>query len=113
MPFDPRRRRPLVFTLPARLDPDGVTGPTRHQARRGKWRRVGTGLYVPSEVDPTTPEQRAVEQAARYPASAISGWGRCGCTELASSTAWHLMAGRHCRWWLPSAGAAAAALPTR
>lgn len=75
MPFDPRRRTPLVFTPPVRLDPDGVTGPTRHQARRGKWRRVGSGLYVPSEVDPTTPEQRAVELAARYPESAISGWG--------------------------------------
>jgi hypothetical protein len=52
-----------------------VSGPTRHQARRGRWIRVGPNLYVPAEVDRERPEQRAVELAARYPRAAISGWG--------------------------------------
>ncbi len=75
MPFHPRRDQPLQFTLPSRLDPTGEQGPTRHQARRGNWVRVGPNLYVPDGVDRENPEQRAVELATRYPRAAISGWG--------------------------------------
>lgn len=75
MPFDPRRDGPLLFTVPSRLDDAGVTGPTRHQARRGYWVRAGPNLYVPADVDRGRPEQRAVELATRYPRAAMSGWG--------------------------------------
>lgn len=74
MPFRPRRESPLSFTVPSRLDPTGVQGPTRHQARRGQWVRVGPNLYVPAHVDRERPEQLAVEVGTRYPRAAISGW---------------------------------------
>ena len=67
--------RPLALIRPTRLDPTGVNGPTRGQARGGRWRRVGQGLYVPSEVCDELPEQRIVEAAARLPAEgAVTGW---------------------------------------
>ncbi len=67
--------RPVALVQPSRLDPDGATGPTRGQARGGRWRRVGPGLYVPSAVDDDRPEQRIVEAAARLPPEgAVTGW---------------------------------------
>lgn len=36
---------------------------------------MGPNLYVPSDVDRSRPEQRAVELAARYDGAAVSGWG--------------------------------------
>ncbi len=75
MPFSLRRSQPLQFTVPSRIDPSGARGPTRHQARRGRWVKVGPNLYVPADVDRDRPEQRAVELASRYPRAAMSGWG--------------------------------------
>lgn len=67
--------RPVVLVRPSRLDPSGAAGPTRGQARGGRWRRVGQGLYVPSEVCDDLPEQRIVEAAARLPDDgAVTGW---------------------------------------
>lgn len=67
--------RPVSLTRPTRLDPAGVTGPTRGQARGGRWRRVGQGFYVPSVVSDDLPEQRIVEAAARLPVEgAVTGW---------------------------------------
>jgi hypothetical protein len=75
VPFRPLREQPLLFVVPSRIDPAGVRGPTRHQARRGRWVRVGPNLYLPADVLRERPEQRAVELATRYPRAAISGWG--------------------------------------
>lgn len=60
---------------PVRIDPAGVTGPTRAQARGREWRQVWPGWYVPSYVDPTVPEQRILEAAVLLPPdSAVTGW---------------------------------------
>lgn len=57
-----------------RVDPDGIAGPTRGQARGGGWRRSSQGLYVPASVA-LTPEQRIVEAAAVLAADeAVTGW---------------------------------------
>src|SRR6478609_7608191 len=57
------------------LDPTGATGPTPAQARGPRWRRSSRGLYVPSEVDGSTPEQRIVEAAAVLPSyGGVTGW---------------------------------------
>lgn len=67
--------RPVALVRPTRLDPTGVTGPTRGQARGGRWRRTGQGFYVPAGVSDDLPEQRIVEAAARLPAEgAVTGW---------------------------------------
>lgn len=75
MPFHPRRAQPLAFTVPSSLDPAGVRGPTRDEARCGNWARVGPNLYLPAHVERDRPEQRAVELASRWPRAAVSGWG--------------------------------------
>src|SRR4051795_2610430 len=60
---------------PMRLDPTGEAGPTTAQARGRAWRRSSHGLYVPSEVDGSVPEQRIVEAAAVLPAyGGVTGW---------------------------------------
>src|SRR3954470_19013876 len=60
---------------PMRLDPTGEAGPTTAQARGRAWRRSSRGLYVPSEVDGSVPEQRIVEAAAVLPAyGGVTGW---------------------------------------
>jgi hypothetical protein len=66
--------RPGVVT-PVRTDPRGVAGPTRGQAVGVRWRRSSHGLYVPSEVDGSVPEQRILEAAAVLPAyGGVTGW---------------------------------------
>lgn len=63
------------LVAPVRRDPLGVHGPTKAQTRGSSWRRSSHGLYVPSEVDGTAPEQRIVEAAAVMPDHAgIEGW---------------------------------------
>lgn len=57
------------------VDPTGRVGPTRGQAAGPKWRRTSWGLYAPSWVDATLPEQRILEQAMRLPGGAVTGWG--------------------------------------
>lgn len=62
--WSPICERPLDLQAAARLDPTGVSGPTRGQAAGPDWRRCGPGLYVP--VDASEPvEQRILEQSAR------------------------------------------------
>ena len=57
------------------LDPTGLTGPTRGQAQRGRWRRTSNGWYVPSSVTEDLVEQRVLEQAVRLPpGAAVTGW---------------------------------------
>ena len=73
--WDPVAPAPRGLVAPVRLDPQGLTGPTRGAARGPGWRRSSQGLYVPAEVDADRPEQRIVEQAARLPAGgAVTGW---------------------------------------
>jgi hypothetical protein len=64
-------RRDVVH--PLRVDPRGLTGPTPGQARGSGWRRVGKGLYVPGDVDPTPTPQRIVE-AVTATGGAATGW---------------------------------------
>ncbi|MGZ6744879.1 MAG: hypothetical protein ACXVD0_03140 [Nocardioides sp.] len=79
MPVEPRPpfahpARPGLVG-PVRVDPSGVRGPTPRQARGPRWRRTSHGLYVPSEVDGSVPEQRIVEAAAALPAyGGVTGW---------------------------------------
>lgn len=60
---------------PVRIDARGEEGPTRGQAAGPRWRQSTHGLYVPADVDPSSPRQRVAEQAARLgPAGAVTGW---------------------------------------
>ncbi|WP_183092514.1 hypothetical protein [Nocardioides stalactiti] len=62
--------------MPVRLDPRGVTGPTRGEARGKRWRRSSHGFYLPADVDSSHPEQRIVEASVVVPTGgAITGWG--------------------------------------
>ena len=73
--WHPRCPLPDGLVRPVPLDPDGLVGPTRGQARGRRWRRTSHGWYVPAEVDTTVVEQRILEQAARLPAGgALTGW---------------------------------------
>ncbi|MFJ9317046.1 hypothetical protein ACIRN4_22865 [Pimelobacter simplex] len=65
--------RPGVV-VPARVDPDGKTGPTRGQIRGPSWTRVAPGLYRPDGVADTV-DQRIVEAVAALPdGGAATGW---------------------------------------
>jgi len=60
---------------PVRLDPRGVTGPTRSQARGPRWRQCGHGWYVPADVDQDVVEQRILEQSVRLPRlGGVTAW---------------------------------------
>ena len=60
---------------PVRLDPDGLRGPTRGQARGSKWRRTSHGFYVPATVSDDNVEQRILEASVVVPAhGAVTGW---------------------------------------
>ena len=73
--WDPICDPPRDLVRPVRVDPAGVTGPTRAQARGPEWRKVAHGWYVPSYVDPHRPEQRILEASVLLPpGSAITGW---------------------------------------
>lgn len=66
-------RRPRLVR-PVRVDPAGLSGPTRGQARGPGWRRTSQGLHVPAAVE-VTPEQRIVESAAVLRKDeAVAGW---------------------------------------
>jgi hypothetical protein len=57
-----------------RVDPTGINGPTRAEARGPRWRRSSHGLYVPAEVV-VTDEQQILEAAAVLPRyGAVTGW---------------------------------------
>lgn len=59
---------------PRRIDPSGLTGPTRGQARGPDWTKVGLAVYRPSSA-PGSTEQRVVDAAASVPdGCAVTGW---------------------------------------
>ena len=60
---------------PVSRDQLGVEGPTPKQARGNGWRRTSRGLYVPTTVDGTRPEQRIAEAGAVLPPyGGVTGW---------------------------------------
>ncbi len=60
---------------PVRLDPLGITGPTRGQARGSSWRRTSHGFYVPVDVDRANVEQRILEASVVVERrGAVTGW---------------------------------------
>lgn len=66
---------PHGLVRPVRLDPRGITGPTRGQARSRRWLQTSRGYYVPSGTDRSVPEQRIVEASVLLPAhGAVTGW---------------------------------------
>ncbi|MEV4999714.1 hypothetical protein [Nocardioides sp. LML1-1-1.1] len=82
---------------PVRLDPLGLSGPTRWQARTRAWRRTSRGFYVPASVDAADVEQRILEASVVVPRGmGITGWAAA-------------------RWqgarWFSGTGTAAAPLP--
>ncbi|QZY28817.1 hypothetical protein [Nocardioides coralli] len=71
-PFHPNRPG---LVAPVRIDPAGLAGPTRGQARGPRWRASAHGWYVPAYLDPTVVEQRIVEAAAcLLPYGGVTGW---------------------------------------
>lgn len=51
---------------------------TPGQARGRGWVRTGSNLYVPSDADRSSAQQRVVEWAARMPSyAAVTGWAAC------------------------------------
>ena len=76
--WDPICDPPKGLVRPVPIDPAGGTGPTRGKTRGKKWRNTTHGLYVPSGVDPTIPEQRVLEMSMLLPkGGAVTGWGAC------------------------------------
>ena len=72
-----RITRPGVV-VPVRVDRAGTGhGPSKRQAAdRRAWRRTSRGLYVPTDTDGTSPEQRIVEAGAVLPeGGGVTGWG--------------------------------------
>ena len=60
---------------PVRVDSLGITGPSPNQARGRLWRRTSPARYVPTRVDGSHPEQRALEAAQVLgPGGAVTGW---------------------------------------
>lgn len=76
--WSPTCAPPTGLVRPLRIDPSGVDGPTRGQARSSRWRATSRGFYVPSGVDATVAEQRILEQSVRLPAGGgVTGWAGC------------------------------------
>lgn len=74
-PWDPVSQRPSDLVRPVPVDTTGLDGPTRMQARGGRWRQTHSGMYVPSSVDGAVVEQRILEQGSRIPAyGAVTAW---------------------------------------
>lgn len=74
--WTPRCQLPDDLVRPARIDPEGLTGPTRGQTQHGRWRASSRGWYVPNDVDGSRVEQRILEQAMRVgrPTGAVTAW---------------------------------------
>jgi hypothetical protein len=73
VPFEPYVDPPDPV-LPVPADPAGVSGPTKIQAARSGWRRVGPRAYVPSYVDPTVVTQRIAESSPYLGGGAFTAW---------------------------------------
>lgn len=73
--WDPVCDPPKRLVRPVPLDPTGLSGPTRGQARSSKWRSASRGLYLPASVDSSLPEQRVLEASVLLPpGGAVTGW---------------------------------------
>ncbi|MFL6159452.1 MAG: hypothetical protein ACJ72D_25485, partial [Marmoricola sp.] len=71
------RHLPTRGVRPVRVDPAGLTGPTRGQARGSRWRSIGRGWFVPSDV-PASVDQRILEASVHLPdGGVVSGWAAC------------------------------------
>jgi len=69
---------PKSQVVPARVDPEGETGPTKRQASGSGWRQTSSGFYVPAATPTDVPEQRILEQSMRLPElGAVTGWAAC------------------------------------
>lgn len=76
--WQPRAQTPPRLVRPVRVDPAGVSGPTKPRAAGPRWRRTSAGYYVPAEVRDDVPEQRILEQSMRLPpGGAVTGWAAC------------------------------------
>ena len=63
------------LVVPVHIDPTGISGPTRAQARGPRWRITSPGWAVPAHVSDTLVEQRILEAHARGGDEAvITGW---------------------------------------
>ena len=63
------------LVVPVPIDPDGILGPTKNEARGPRWRRSGPNRFVPSRVSTDEAQQRIVEALANAPeGSAVTGW---------------------------------------
>lgn len=73
--MEPRLGHRHAVTVPVRVDPRGLRGPTRRQAAGDDWRRTSRGYYVPAHVE-QTPEQRIAEVGVlpRSDRIAVTGW---------------------------------------
>lgn len=72
--WDPICSRPSGLVLPSHLDPAGVDGPTKVQARSGRWEWVAPGWYAPSDR-PECVEQRILDAACRLrQGDAVTAW---------------------------------------
>ncbi len=66
--------RERAVVLPVRVDPAGVTGPTKREAAGPDWRRSSRGRHVPSRVE-LTAMQRVAEAGVLLPRfGAVTGW---------------------------------------
>lgn len=76
--WHPIAEAPEGLVAPSRLDPEGLTGPTKGQARGWRWTRSSHGRYVPFDAPRHLPEQRILEQLGRAPErAAATGWAGC------------------------------------
>lgn len=63
------------LVVPVPVDPSGVAGPTRGEARGPRWRATSTNRFVPAGVDSGLVDQRIIEAAAGAPErAAVTGW---------------------------------------
>lgn len=70
----PRLSAPRLVR-PTRIDPSGVTGPTRSQSRGPRWRQTGVGLFLPATAQGDQPGQRILEATGLVPGiCAVTGW---------------------------------------
>lgn len=77
--WSPRCGHPRDLVKPVPLDPTGLAGPTRGQARGRRWRQSSRGVFVPTTVDGAVPEQRILEASVLLPDEdgAVTGWAGC------------------------------------
>jgi len=73
--WSPSCELPPGLVRPRPIDPTGVNGPTKGQARGPGWRQTSSGLYVPAEVSDEVVEQRILEQGQRICShGAVTAW---------------------------------------